>query len=69
MSMRFGFEHRRCAMFLERGTKHRKLLRSVMFPVRKAACRSCGARDLDAASSYTHDAPMALDLQASRRPG
>ena len=69
MSMCFGFEHRRCFMFLDRRPKNPKLLRSGMFPFRQAACRSYGARNFAAASRYKPDAPMALDLQDTRRPG
>ncbi len=69
MRMRFGFEHRRCTMFLNRRPKNRKLLRSGMFLFRQAACRSYGARNFAAASRDKPDAPMALDLQDTRRPG
>jgi hypothetical protein len=65
----FGFEHHRCVMFLDRRPKNPKLLRSGMFSFRQAACRSYGARNLAVASRYKPDAPMALDLQGSRRTG
>jgi hypothetical protein len=62
--MHFGFEHRRCVMFVACRTKNRKLHRSVMLPRWQETCRSHGAKKTGAGSCYKYDAPTALNRRA-----
>jgi hypothetical protein len=62
MSVRLGFEHRKCAMFLALGHQDQELRRSGMFLSQQQTCRSYGAKNVGAGSYYKHDAPTALDL-------
>jgi hypothetical protein len=64
--MRFGFQRRRCAMFVVRRGKNLKLRKSGMSLAQEETCRSYGAIHFVFRDNYNHVAPTALNLSISR---